>query len=770
MSKPSTIAVAFALTLTVCTPGLSQGITEKFDQYRSNAAQEKIYVHTDREVYITGETLQLSAYVVDGSLHKPGDLSRVAYVELLDAGNVPVVQAKINLTDGRGGGSLFLPASLSSGNFLLRAYTRWMKNFDSDFFFHKKITIVNTFVKLDRGITRNTSLDIQFFPEGGNWISGVEGKVGFKVADANGRGVEFSGSLIDERNDTLLRFHPYKFGMGSFNFTPQAGKPVRAVIKGAGQQHIIDLAGPAQEGYALKLTADGTRIRVDTRVSASLAGATVYLFAHSRQVIVKGIEKALSGNTASFELSIDELPEGITHFTLFNSSQQPVCERLFFKAPAKKLEISATTNEQQYGTRREVRLDLRASQNSSASVSVYRLDSVSHFSNGRILEYLWLASDLKGTIESPEFYFTDSEEARVAGDNLMLSQGWRKFRWNEVLTGKPAIKFLPEPHGHIIDGLLRNSAGDTAVNVLTYLTPTDKIISTYTSRSDKKGRVIYEVINMYGPRKIVVYAEKPSRLEITNPFSAAAPSYALPALDLPVGTARDLLQRSVAMQVGDIYHEESLLPVHFDSLSFYGKADETYFLDAYTRFPVMEEVLREYVAGVMVRKNKGGFHFQLPSVVARRLLEDPMVLLDGVPIMDVDKIMEFDPLRVNKLEVVKRTFYNGLGTFDGIVSFSTYDGDLGGFPLDEHYVTIDYDGLNLQREFYRPNYDKQSYENLPDPRSLLFWSSSISLKKDEPAHLGFFTSDVTGRFVVVVDGLAGDGKAGSATYEFSVKP
>jgi hypothetical protein len=759
-------------TLVVCTSSLcfGQGIPEKFDQYRSNAAQEKIYVHTDREVYITGETLQLSMYVVDGSFQQPSNLSKVGYVELLDAGNVPVVQAKINLTNGRGGGSLYLPASLTSGNFSLRGYTRWMKNFDSDFFYQKKITIVNTFVKLDRAIATKTELDIQFFPEGGAWISGVQGKVGFKVADAYGRGVEFRGSLIDERNDTLLRFQPYKFGMGSFDFRPEAGRSVRAVVKAAGQQRIIELPNAAPDGYAMALTADGARILIEARVTSSLAGATVYLFAHARQVIVKGMEKVLSGNTATFELAVDEIPAGITHFTLFNASQQAVSERLYFKAPSKKLEITASTDVQQYGTRREVGLELRSSEDASASASVFRLDSVSSLSTGRILEYLWLSSDLKGVIESPEFYFNDSEDARRAADHLMMTQGWRKFKWNDVLAGKTSIQFIPEHHGHIIEGQLRTGAGDTATNVLTYLASPDRIINTYTSRSDKKGRVIYELKNMYGPRKIVVYAERPSQVELLNPFSAASPTLPLPPFDLPVATARNLLERSVAMQVEDIYYEETLLPVQFDSLSFYGKAEETYFLDAYTRFPVMEEVLREYVSGVMVRKNKDGFHFQMPSSVARKLLENPVVLLDGLPINDVDKIMEFDPLRVSKLEVVRKTFYNGLASFPGIVSFTTYDGDLAGFPLDEHYVTIDYEGLNLQREFYQPNYGKEAYENLPDPRSLLFWNSSVLLQKDKHAQIRFFTSDISGTFVVVVDGLAADGNAGSATYQFNVKP
>jgi hypothetical protein len=765
------IRVVITGALTIAGPFCySQTIPEKFTQYRSEAAQEKIYIQTDREAYVTGETLQVSAYVVDGSLHRPSGLSKVAYVELLDANNSPVVQAKISLKEGRGGGSLFLPASLSSGNFVLRAYTRWMKNFDSDYFFHKKVTIVNTFVKLDRAPEKKPELDIQFFPEGGNWISGVELKVGFKVADASGHGVGFRGSLINESNDTVLHFSPHKFGMGSFNFRPEAGRKVRAIIAAHGQRRVVDLPSSSLTGYTLSLASDGTHIRLVAQASGAAANSTIFLFAHARQVIIKAEEKLLNDGKTTFDFTLAQLPEGITHFTLFDSSQRPVCERIFFKAPSSKLEISATTQSQQYGTRKEIVLDLTSSLSCNTSVSVFRLDSVSNLSSGRILEYLWLSSDLRGVIESPEFYFSDTDEARAAAENLMLTQGWRKFKWSDVLSGSPTFRYVPEHHGHIIEGLVRNNAGDTAATVLTLLSSPDRIINVYASRSDKKGGVIYDVRNLYGPRKIVVYSETPSRVELLNPFSTSISSFKLDPFDISPATARDLLQRSVAMQVQDIYYDDAPLPVFFDSLSFYGKADETYVLDDYTRFPVMEEVLREYVPGVMVRKNRDGFRFQMPNVLTRKLIEDPMVLLDGVPVPDVDKIMAFDPMKVIKLEVVRRTFYNGLASFPGIVSFTTYDGDLGGFTLDEHYVTLDYDGLNLQRDFYRPNYEKQAYENLPDPRSLLYWNSSLSLQQGVSTKLRFYSSDVPGNYVVVIDGLTPHGKAGSTTYQLAVKP
>src|SRR5205823_2009621 len=105
--------------------------------------QEKIFLHSDKSFYLTGEIVWFKLYDVDASLHRPLDLSKIGYVEILAADQKPLFQAKIELRDGIGHGSFFIPSSINSGNYRLRAYTNWMKNFSADFYFEKTITIVN---------------------------------------------------------------------------------------------------------------------------------------------------------------------------------------------------------------------------------------------------------------------------------------------------------------------------------------------------------------------------------------------------------------------------------------------------------------------------------------------------------------------------------------------------------------------------------------------------------------------------------------------------
>src|SRR5687768_18564536 len=89
----------------------TDSLLSKFDLYRKNNITEKIYLSTDRNFYVTGEILWFSVFTTDGSLNKPMDLSKVAYIELVDRNNINVLQGKVALSSGRGSGSFFLPAS-----------------------------------------------------------------------------------------------------------------------------------------------------------------------------------------------------------------------------------------------------------------------------------------------------------------------------------------------------------------------------------------------------------------------------------------------------------------------------------------------------------------------------------------------------------------------------------------------------------------------------------------------------------------------------------
>jgi hypothetical protein len=182
--------------------------------------------------------------------------------------------------------------------------------------------------------------------------------------------------------------------------------------------------------------------------------------------------------------------------------------------------------------------------------------------------------------------------------------------------------------------------------------------------------------------------------------------------------------------------------------------------------------MREYVPGVQVRLRNDGFHFMiLDHVNSAVLTENPMVLLDGVPVFNINKIMAMDPLKIQKLEVVTSHYFQGSMMYQGLVSYTTYKGDLAGFQPDPHALLQEYEGMQWQREFYAPRYEtaQEKQSRLPDARTLLYWNPNVVTSAEGKKKLEFYTSDQAGKYLVVIQGIAKNGLAGSRRIAFEVK-
>jgi hypothetical protein len=214
-------------------------------------------------------------------------------------------------------------------------------------------------------------------------------------------------------------------------------------------------------------------------------------------------------------------------------------------------------------------------------------------------------------LKSLHFIFHNRKRADDAADNLMLTQGWRRFRWEDVLQkGATATEFLPETEGHIINGrVVDKRNGQPAENITAYLSvPAEKSLFA-NSVSGKNGAIRFNVKDFYGGNEIIVqpnFTDSVYRVDISNPFSEKYHTHPMRGLVLSQEKTA-LLQHSLQSQVNNAYFGEKqkfLFPQAIDTTPFYGIPDHRYYLDDYTRFITMEEVMREYVGDVRVRKSQ----------------------------------------------------------------------------------------------------------------------------------------------------------------------
>jgi hypothetical protein len=763
-------------------------LARQLDSWRSAHFQEKLFVHTDKEFYLAGEICWFKLYLVDAGAHRPVDLSKVGYLEWLDKDNRPVLQAKIALRDGHGDGSVYFPLTIHSGHYKLRAYTSWMKNFGVEGFFEKDITVVNARKSAETPAAPVAlQYTVHFFPEGGNLVNSLTSTVAFKIADQFGQSTACTGVVTEDDLDTVARFETQRFGLGTFLLTPRPGHRYRSTARLADGTAISTLLPAAfPDGMVMHVAAEGDdRIQVD--IQSTTTGSDVYLLADTRQSVKWGEAAPLRNGKAVFTLDRKALGEGISHLTVFDFRRQPVCERLVFREPPRPMHLEVKADLATYGTRKKINLQVSSTAEGGSpmaadcSVAVFRLDSLQTATSGHIFQYLWLGSDLKGKIESPDYYFEHPED-REAMNNLLLTHGWRRFQWEDVLNSKPpAFDYPLEFHGAIITGKVveARTGNPAAQNIQGYLSVPGTRTQFTSATCDQGGRIHFELKDFFGAPEVIALTnpeDSAYRIEISNPFSERYSGTPVPMFEFPRPDSALLMDKSLAVQVLNRYGGERLKHFGFlpgiDTSIFYYRPDHSYLLDDYTRFTTMEEVMREYVLLMLVQRREGHFHLPLLDLGNNHFfVTDPLILLDGVPVFSIDSLMILDPLKIRKLETVQHRYFMGSVNFAGIMNWTSYKGDLAGFILDPRATVVDYEGLQLEREFYSPSYatDEKAASHLPDFRNVLYWAPMLPTDRQGRGALGFYSSDLPGKYVVVVEGLAADGKAGSGMATFEVE-
>ncbi|RYG15174.1 MAG: carboxypeptidase regulatory-like domain-containing protein, partial [Chitinophagaceae bacterium] len=318
----------------------------------------------------------------------------------------------------------------------------------------------------------DNEIDFQVFPEGGQLIAGIPNQVGFKALKSNGLGTDVKGSILDEQNVEVGTFTSNFAGIGSFFLSPEAGKSYTVKYTAAGISKTIALP-KAIEGITLQASNPAAADFVNLRILASNAfyeankEKLFFLVGQNSNTIGYAAQLTLKNQVITAKIPKENFPSGIVQITLFDAKSEPVSERLVFVLHKDAMNLALKTDLPTYKPRQKVKLTLDAKRKGqpiagdfSVSVTDETKVPVDENSETTILSSLLLTADLKGYIEKPNYYFNKTDDKKLADlDRLMLTQGYRRFAYKEILAGRyPRIQLLPE-QGISISGTLRDLTG-----------------------------------------------------------------------------------------------------------------------------------------------------------------------------------------------------------------------------------------------------------------------------------------------------------------------
>ncbi len=352
-------------------------------------------------------------------------------------------------------------------------------------------------------LNRAEQTDIQFLPEGGNLVAGLPANIGFKTIGEDGKGINVSGIVTDHNQKQVAEFNALHNGMGSFELDTKNGEIYTAKV---------NLPGGSIKEYALPdINNSGTVLQVKNPIESDSvevylaatndvvqSGGSYFLIGKARGIICyAAVLSFRNGNYIKRKIAKELFPTGITHFTLMTSQYQPINERLVFIDHKDKLNIQFKQNKAGYGPRDNVELKIKVTDNAgkpiegsfSMSVTDNAQVKTDTLSQENIITRLLLTSDLKGFVEEPGYYLSAATKDKwQALDNLLLTQGWVAYNWQEVFN-PPALTYQPE-HEFEVTGSVFNVFNKPVkgTDVLLFSKSPSMLIDTFT---DKEGKFVF---------------------------------------------------------------------------------------------------------------------------------------------------------------------------------------------------------------------------------------------------------------------------------------
>lgn len=792
------ISIIAAFSFINTSNDFTQYLIRKLKDYADNYLQEKVYLHFDRPFYFAGDDIWFKIYIVNANSHIHQPFSQVVYVDFMNQNQEVVDRKKVRIKEGMGHGNITLDKNLPTGVYTLHAYSNWMRNFDAFLLFERKISILSPLISLEKMTYRSDSIVLQFFPEGGYMISGIENKVAFKASNLEGKGKQVSGKIIDQDNNIIQEFESFHKGMGLITINPAPETTYFAEINtGSISMSKYKLPAPVQEEFILSVDnskADFVYVNlVSTADLPKEIGKRVWLVAQSQGKIFFMTYGSLNKN---IKISIPKLslPVGIIHFTVFDENLYPKAERLIYikKPPAYSIEITSKKNE--YQPRDSVNISIKLTNDkklpvmANLSLSAVDLNQVNfnyqHAHN--IHNYLLLTSELKGYIKDPGFYFDPAnEKADQALDILLMTHGWRRYKWEKVLTdnydepkylfeaginitGKLTNQFKKPISNGIVymiiqsgDGLFQNAVTDEAGNFgfynLDISSSTEIIIQGQRKKGNKGGiQVIVDSISTMPnfERNLMEFDE--------NEFINYRQVFEMGKKRAEIEAAFDLSAMNIILEEVVIEATKIDPMTERKSGQLYSNPDTRLIMDDanLSGYLSITDFLRGKVAGVVI----SGSTFD-PKITIRG--STPILLLDGFP-TSPQVIASIPITNIETVDILKRP--NIYGRSGGVIAIYSKKGSVNKDLVRHGLVNFQPKGYSIIKEFYRPAYNQsQEISVKPDHGATLHWEPFVEIDSTGTTDVSFYNAELETTVLIVVEGITKNGLPVVGRMLYSIK-
>ncbi|PKQ45446.1 hypothetical protein [Confluentibacter flavum] len=663
-------------------------------------------------------------------------------------------------------------------------------------------------------------MDLQFFPESGELVHGLSSKVGFKALDAFGSGTKVEGDVVDENNDLITSFKSNSLGMGSFelNDADSTKTYYARLIEESNKTDILyPLPKIASLGNVISISEKDKNITIITS-SNYFKNDSIYLNVSFRGVTIYDLKAQLKNGSLKFLFSSNDLPEGIIVFKMTDRTNQAIAERIYFnKRLGNNLNIKIAADKPSYTKRDLTNISIEATNNkgeptnANTSVLVINKEQLGDIQNTRenILSYFLLTSELMGHIEKPGYYFNNNSDMQSDLDALMLTQGWRHYKYSKPFEGLP---FKPETSltvsGHVTSALSKNKRRPAEITMMTFGESKD----VYAQTTDSLGNFKFNLFDEFGKDIGIVLQSAKKSGAVTN-YNFFLDRKKSP--DIVFNHKKSVEKLDSIAEIFLRKEDERKLVYNDFSLNSDDILLDEVIIEAYKLTPNRKKVMDRFgkpdrvIEGEDVAEKEKKWSFGLYSVLmfsfSDKLIiergpdgvlyakglnnEMTLVVIDGIPVRpyEYQLIESIPPSEVSSVEVIEYA-KNFTSLFcelfpqacsrpepppqsGNIVAIYTHaQQGLHGVKSPKGILKTTVPVFSQQKEFYAPKYNNVQADDLqkPDLRSVIHWQPILKTDDFGTGKTAFFNADIAGEMMVVVEAISEDGAVGYQEYIYKV--
>lgn len=763
---------------------LSDSVIAGFTRQLTLYPQEKLYLHTDKPQYISGETLWFRAHLVDALLHIQANASRYVYTELVNRQDSVVARVKIRPDSlGYFHGHLFLDEELPGGDYMVRAYTLYMQNQGDDYFFKRNIRIVDPLSKKDDVQHRShpdDDFDVSFMPEGGYLPVGLNAIVAFKAIKANGLSEDISGKILDEEGNIVVpEFKSAHLGMGKLIMQAKEGKTYYAECsnnKGLTKRFALPAAVANYCGLQVNRMQNKIYVAIRNTIDYNTT-RPLYLLAHLRGAVLYCMPVDRSREYVVFDSSF--FPSGIVQFVLFNENKDILSERLVFSYNENEMaEVEFSTDKENYTSKERIVASATITDvtglplNGNFSVSITDDKDILPDSCHSIISHLLLTSELKGHIEHPNDYLKqeDMEDFRKL-DLVMLTHGWRRYDIARILKGDPEKPTHSPETSQVISGKasrIFSSLNEGFISILA-LVDTSTVIP-HTVQTDKGGRFRLKDIEFPEETRFIVQANTKKKkgdfvfldLDEQHPYPPVGSWQPVP------GSGRVEISTEAIMKATNKYiMENGMRVVNLEEVSITAKrkpvSKSPYYSPLSSSQVITEEDIskQKYMDMRTLLYQMSGITLSGDQISVRGG-GSPLIVLDGIPYEAGSySIMDLDVMDISEIFLVKEASAGimfGQRASAGALVVNTRSGVVKRRAKNEN-ISEFIKPLGYQKPigFYSPKYEAGEKNNRPDLRTTIFWKPDVTVPPSGEISFDFYAADAETTYSVLIEGTSAHG-------------